>query len=231
VKRLLRPIRYRGRGVECPCCGGRFRRFVVLPEYAETEHACYRCDSYARHRLVWLYLTRETDLLSAPLRLLHLAPSDPMYAERLRALPNLDYVSADLEDPAAMEHWDITAIPHPDASFDAILCSHVLEHVRDDRRAMAELHRILRPGGWALIQSPVDSARETTYEEPVDDPAAVFGQADHVRFYGRDYPDRLRAAGFEVAVERYVERLSPAERERYGLDPVEAVHRCTRPAS
>jgi SAM-dependent methyltransferase len=157
------------------------------------------------------------------------APSDPGYAERLRALPGVEYLSADLEDPAAMEHWDVTAIPHPDASFDAILCSHVLEHVRDDTRAMAELHRVLRPGGWALIQSPVDWARAATHEEETDDPETTFGQADHVRFYGRDYDDRLRAAGFEVTLERYVERFSAAERARYGLDPVEPVHLCRRP--
>jgi SAM-dependent methyltransferase len=201
---------------------------VVLPEYAETERECYGCGSYARHRLVWLYLTRETDLPTARLRLLHVAPSDPMYAERLAALPNLDYVSADLEDPAAAEHWDITAIPHPDASFDAILCSHVLEHVRDDRVAMSELHRVLRPGGWAVIQSPVDWTRAETYEEEVDDAAAVYGQADHVRFYGRDYDDRLRAAGFDVTVVRYAERLPAPERERHGLEPVEPIHLCVK---
>ena len=214
--------------MECPCCGGRFRRWVVLPEYVETERECYGCGSYARHRLVWLYLTRETNLLTAPLRLLHVAPSDPMYAERLGRMPNVDYVSADLDDPAASEHWDITAIPHPDASFDAILCSHVLEHVRDDRRAMAELHRVLRPGGWAVIQSPVDWTRDATWEEEVTDAEAVFGQADHVRFYGRDYDDRLREAGFGVSVEPYVDRFSPAERARFGLDPVEPVHLCTK---
>jgi SAM-dependent methyltransferase len=200
----------------------------VLPEFAETERECYGCGAYARHRLIWLYLSRETTLTTAPLRLLHVAPSEPMYARRIAELPNVDYVSADLEDPAAMEHWDVTDIPHPDASFDAILCSHVLEHVSDDRRAMAELHRVLRPGGWALIQSPVDWDRATTYEERVEDPEAVFGQADHVRFYGRDYDDRLRAAGFDVAVEAYVERFSAAERERYGLDPVEPVHVCAK---
>ena len=230
VKRLLRPLRYRaGRRVECPCCGGRFRRWVVLPEYAETERECYGCGAYARHRLLWLYLTRETGLGDAPLRLLHVAPSDPMYAARLRELPGVDYVSADLDDPTAMERWDVTAIPHPDESFDAILCSHVLEHVRDDRRAMAELHRVLRAGGWAVIQSPVDWSRDATYEDEAADPEAVFGQADHVRFYGRDYDDRLRAAGFEVTVEPYVERFSAEERERHGLDPVEPVHLCAKP--
>jgi SAM-dependent methyltransferase len=177
---------------------------------------------------VWLYLVRETDLLTASLRLLHVAPSDPMYARRVGRLPNVDYVSADLEDPAAGEHWDVTAIPHPDASFDAILCSHVLEHVRDDRRALSELHRVLRPGGWAVIQSPVDRRRATTYEEDVTDAEAVFGQADHVRFYGRDYDDRLRAAGFAVTVEPYVDRFSAAERARFGLEPVEPVHLCVK---
>jgi SAM-dependent methyltransferase len=194
----------------------------------ETERECFGCGAYARHRLVWLYLMRETEIATAPLRLLHIAPSDPMYAERLRELPGLDYVSADLEDPAAMEHWDITAIPHPDASFDAILCSHVLEHVRDDRPAMAELVRVLRPGGWAVVQSPVDWARAVTFEDESVDPAAVFGQEDHVRFYGRDYADRLREAGFEVRVDRYAERLTDPERARFGLDPVEPVHICAK---
>jgi SAM-dependent methyltransferase len=167
-------------------------------------------------------------VLTAPLRLLHIAPSDPMYAARLASQSSLDYVTADLEDPSAQERWDITDIPHPESSFDAILCSHVLEHVRDDRAAMRELHRVLRPGGWALVQSPVDWARASTFEEETDDPVAVFGQADHVRFYGRDYDDRLREAGFDVEPLPYVERFSPEERARYGLDPVETLHVCRK---
>jgi SAM-dependent methyltransferase len=227
-----RRLFYLGRRVECPCCEGRFRRFVVLEEYAETERACPRCDSYARHRLVWLYLRDETDLLGARLRVLHVAPTDPMYQERLSALPNLDYLSADIEAPEAMERMDITDIRHPDGSFDVVLCSHVLEHVPDDGDALRELHRVLRPGGWALVQSPVDPRREATFEDPSivspEDRLRAFNQPDHVRVYGRDYPDRLRAAGFDVEVRDYVSELPPAAGQRYGLDPVEPIHRCTK---
>ena len=233
--RAARRLYYLGRRVECPCCEGRFRKWIVLPEYAETERECPRCSSYARHRLVWLYLRDRTDLFRARLRLLHVAPTDPMYQERLRALPNLDYLSADLEAPEAMERMDVTHIEHPEGSFDAILCCHVLEHVPDDAAAMRELRRVLRPGGWALLQSPADRSRERTYEdESVQSPeerAAAFHQADHVRVYGRDYPQRLREAGFDVSVEEYLESFSAADVERFGLDPVEPVYLCRRPVS
>ena len=232
--RAARRAYYLGRRVECPCCERRSRRFIVLEEYELTEHECPRCSSYARHRLVWLYLRERTPLFSEPLRLLHVAPTDPMYQERLRALPNLDYLSADLEAPEAMERMDITDIRHPDASFDAILCAHVLEHVPDDAAALRQLHRVLRPGGWALLQTPVDRARASTYEDPAlasaEERAAAFNQPDHVRVYGRDYPERLRAAGFDVSVEDYVESFSASDRERYGLDPVEPIYLCCKPA-
>ena len=232
VRRAARSAYYLGWRVECPCCQGRFRRFVVLPEYEQTESECPRCGSYARHRLVWLYLTRRTDLSSGPLRLLHVAPSDPMYAERLRALPQIDYVSIDLEPGEAQLTMDVTALSFPDEHFDAIICSHVLEHVPDDRAAMRELRRVLRPGGWAVMQTPVDERRSQTYEDPsVQTPAAraaAFNQPDHVRVYGHDYAGRLREAGFTVERIAYVDELEAEQVRRHGLDPVEPIWLCRR---
>jgi SAM-dependent methyltransferase len=182
---------------------------------------------------VWLYLERCTDLFTRPQRLLHVAPSDPMYQDRLRVLPNLDYISIDLDAPEAMLRMDVTALEFYDATFHAVICSHVLEHVPDDGAALRELRRVLRPDGWAVLQSPVDASRAQTYEDPsVQDPAAraaAFNQADHVRIYGRDYRDRLAAAGFAVTEVPYITQLSEEEVRRYGLDPVEPVYLC-RPA-
>jgi SAM-dependent methyltransferase len=132
--------------------------------------ACPGCDSRERQRLLYLYLHERTNLFKDRLRVLHVAPEDCLQP-KLASSPNIDYISADLSSSTAMTRMDITDIQFPNGSFDVILCSHVLEHVGDDRRAMRELHRILRPGGWAILQVPVDSSQEHTFEDPrVTDP-------------------------------------------------------------
>jgi SAM-dependent methyltransferase len=225
-------VRYGGRRFHCPCCGGRWRRWIEHPEYGWPDLECPWCGTFGRHRALWLFLRHETDLLSAPLRLLHVAP-ESMYLPALQAADNLvEYVTVDLDpdSPWAGTRADVTGLPFADHSFDALLCSHVLEHVPDDGAAMRELARVLRPGGWGVIDVPVDPARQTTHEDPsVVHPshrAREFNQADHVRVYGRDYPDRLRAAGFEVEVVPYAERVGPAVRERFGLVATGDVHLC-----
>jgi SAM-dependent methyltransferase len=148
--------------------------------------------------LVWDFFRRETNLFdSRSKKMLHVAP-EPCLSARLRALPNVDYVSADLMDPAAMVVLDITNIQYPDHSFDVVYCSHVMEHVPEDRKAMREFFRFLKPNGWAVLMVPIEAA--VTFEDPsITDPAErerVFGQNDHVRIYGLDFVERLREAGF-----------------------------------
>jgi len=118
-----------------------------------------------------------------------------------------------------MEKMDITDIQHPNGNFDIIYCSHVLEHVPDDRKAMSEFYRVLRPSGWAVLNVPITA--DTTYEDPsITDPderERLFGQHDHVRRYGPDYKDRLEDAGFHVSVYSAEEFLSPSDIERQGM--------------
>jgi SAM-dependent methyltransferase len=193
---------------------------------------CPRCGASERHRHLWLYLRNRTNLFSKRLRVLHFGPEWAI-EKRLRRCPSLDYTSADLDPDRAMVRMDITDIPRPDESFDVALCSHVLEHVPDDGKAMSELYRILKPAGWAIVMVPIDHERAQTYEDPSivspEDRERLFWQADHVRLYGRDFKERLEQAGFEVSIESY--RPEPAKdvMRRYGLKPDDEIYLCKKP--
>src|SRR5262249_15343216 len=147
---------------------------------------------HGRHRMFWMWLPNKTDLLdSRQKKLLHVAPNGPErpIGRFLQTVKSIDYLSADLSNPSAMIKMDITDIRLPENSFDVILCSHVLEHVPEDRKAIAELYRVLKPGGWAVLQVPLSDG-ETFEDRSVTDPkerARLFGQFDHVRRYGVDY--------------------------------------------
>ncbi len=225
-----------GRGVECPLCGGRYRRFMPYG-YVQTRRnaLCPRCLALERHRMLWLWLERETGLLegetapseSTP-KLLHIAPEACLQKRFEKLLPPENYVTVDLESPLAKVHADVQALPFADGEFDVVMCNHVLEHVADDAAAMRELRRVTRPGGWGVLLSPVEPARAKTYEDDtVTDPAErtkIFGQYDHRRIYGRDYADRLRTAGWNVEEIDYLALLTPAERRRYGLERPETIY-------
>ncbi|HUK33842.1 MAG TPA: methyltransferase domain-containing protein [Vicinamibacterales bacterium] len=163
---------------------------------------CPVCHSLERHRLSWQFLKRSTNLFDAsPKRMLHVAP-EPHFGARLRALPNLGYVSFDWSSADAAIHGDLTAMPFASGTFDVIFCSHVLEHIPDDHAAMRECARVLRPSGWAVFLVPIVGER-TDEDLTVVDPAerlARFGQADHVRVFGMDFVGRLASSGFEVDV-------------------------------
>ncbi|WP_430614194.1 class I SAM-dependent methyltransferase [Flavobacterium sp. JP2137] len=188
--------------------------------------------SLERHRLLWLFLQRETDFFSAPKKVLHFAPEQAFY-QRFRKQANLDYTTTDLESPLADVKADICQLPFADNCFDVILCNHVLEHIPDDTQAMRELYRVLRPGGMGIFQIPQDLQRATTFEDnSITDRAErarVFGQYDHVRIYGRDYFDKLRTIGFEVREVDYTAQLTAEEIERFCLAPGEIIPLCTKP--
>jgi SAM-dependent methyltransferase len=219
---------YAGNAVECNVCGGRFVRFRRwTSDIGRPALACPRCGSLGRHRVVWRYLQDEMGIGSKPLRLMHVAP-EPGISAALQRLPGVDYLSVDHDSALAMQRVDITQIPYPDESFDAVICNHVLEHVGDDVVALSELYRVLRPDGWALLQTPVDDSREVTVEDPTVtlplERERLFGQEDHRRLYGRDYPERLERAGFAVIVSDYARTLPEADCIRQRLDLRETVY-------
>lgn len=220
----------RGDRVECPVCGGHFRWLLPYGHVRVRRNAlCPSCLALERHRLLWLYLQARTDFFEAARRVLHVAP-ERCFRERFRVVHGAGYVTADLESPLASLRADVQDLPLPDDSFDVVICNHVLEHVEDDLRAMGELRRVLAPGGWAILQSPIDWERATTYEDPrvttPSDRERAFGQRDHVRSYGRDYGQRLALAGFSVSEDDFAQTLPSTLAERYAVSTDEIVFRC-----
>jgi Methyltransferase domain len=221
AKEFVAALPYRGTGRWCPVCGKSSSRFREFGNPPRPDAMCPHCGALERHRLVWMYFERRTDLFDGrPKRVLHVAPEWCLQA-RLRRRLRGGYLAADLDSPRAAVAMDVTDIRYPDESFDVIFCSHVLEHVPDDRRAMAEFHRVLKQDGWAVLLVPITA--DATFEDPaVVDPAErlrLFGQEDHVRRYGPDYEDRLRDAGFQVATTRIHDLVSPQDAVRLGLTP------------
>jgi SAM-dependent methyltransferase len=218
--RVIQGAWYRGDAVECPCCGGRFARFLPYGKPVRPNARCPGCGALERHRGVCTFIRDRTDLMQRPRRVLHVAPEE-VIQNLLRSSSQRGYVSIDLSSPLAMYLMDVTDLKFDADAFDVVICSHVLEHVIDDRRAMQELLRVLRPGGWAVLNTPYDATRKVTDEDATvldeRERSVRFGQRDHVRTYGLDLFERLRSVGWVVRRISVAEQLDPAMAARSGV--------------
>jgi SAM-dependent methyltransferase len=187
--------------------------------------------SLERHRLFWLYLKNETPFFTQNLRVLHFAPEQAFF-KRFRKMENLNYTTTDLNSPIADVKADICDLPFDANSYDFIFCNHVLEHIPDDKKAMQELFRVLKPGGTAIIQVPYEASRKISFEDnSITNPkerAKIFGQYDHVRVYGMDYFEKLREIGFHVEAVDYTATLSEEEIDKYRLAKGELIPVCKK---
>ena len=211
----------KGKTYTDPIDGKSFRKFLPYGYEKPRENVLSPSTlSLERHRLLWLYLKNETDFFTKPIQLLHFAPEQAFY-KRFKKLDHITYTTTDLNSPLADVKADICDLPFDDNSFDVILCNHVLEHIPNDTKAMQELYRVMKPGGWGIFQIPQDLKREQTFEDNTitdrKERARIFGQYDHVRIYGRDYFDKLRNIGFTVEEVDYTNRLPKEDVEKYRL--------------
>ncbi len=186
-----------GTGKECPICGWKGSGFIKKrdPNKPAPHYMCPKCRSQSRHRFAYYALSEQLEKEKENYTL-HVAPED-LISKWLRSISK-DYLSIDLMSPAAMKHMDITQLELEDCSFDLIWCSHVLEHIPEDIKAMSELYRVLKPGGKMIIQVPIGG--EKTYENPeITDPkdrSKHFWQHNHVRLYGLDIVGSLQKLWF-----------------------------------
>ncbi|EOZ92418.1 Glycosyltransferase [Indibacter alkaliphilus LW1] len=221
---------YKGKNVECNVCGHTFRKFLPYGRKARENALCPNCLALERHRLMWLFLQKETTFFSKKLKVLHIAP-ELCFIESMDALPNLEYITADLESPLANVKMDVHDIPFEAESFDVIFCNHVMEHVEDDLLACKEINRVLKKDGWGIIQSPVYDLEQTLEDKSITDPAERerrFGQRDHVRKYGKDYASRLSKSGLIVQENLFVKNLDRDLIIRHALPENEIIFYCKK---
>ncbi|AIM59511.1 class I SAM-dependent methyltransferase [Cellulophaga lytica] len=221
VSRPILTFFMRGKTYVDPIDGKGFKKFLPYGYEKQRDNVLSPSTlSLERHRLLWLYLQSETDFFTADLKVLHFAPEQAFY-KRFRKMKNLEYTTTDLESPLADVKADICNLPFKDNSYDVILCNHVLEHIPDDTKAMQEMYRVLKPGGWGVFQIPQDLSRENTFEDDTitdkKERARIFGQYDHVRIYGKDYFAKLRKIGFTVEEVNYTKKLPPQDVKKYCL--------------
>lgn len=224
---------------ECPICGYKGVDFRPYPQIIHKEVECPKCYSHERHRALWLYFQQNMHLLKEGNKFLHFAPENAF--NKLFTSSQVDYYPVDIswKNPFIKETLDIQDIPYENNYFDLIYCSHVLEHVPDDKKAMNELLRVLKPGGTALILVPINGI---AFELPYDETKTLedkryntpelrdkyYGQDDHLRLYGKDFKDKLIDVGFKVLSDDFIKKLGYETVERYALIREENIFECTK---
>ena len=219
LRRRASPLFWGGDAVHCPVCQRSFRGFRPAGRrQARRDNAiCPYCTARERDRLAYLMLCGpKAPPAGSPI--LHIAP-EACLQSRLRELAGGDYVSADLVRTDVDQRFDVMAIPHPDASFFGIYCSHVLQDVPDDIRAMEELFRILKPGGWAILNVPVTTDKSVDHPDRPGHLRHTLDRrpAEHLRTYGHDFEQRMASVGFEMHVIRPGDMVPPDDQARFGI--------------
>ena len=221
---FFRPIiklYFKGTRFTDPIDGSSYRKFLPYGYQKIRENAlCPGTLSLERHRLLWLYLERETNFIDNAIKVLHVAPEQVFY-QKFRTFSHWEYTTTDLHSPLAEIKADLCELPFQDNYYDLILCNHVLEHIPEDQKAMQEMYRVLKPGGTLIAQVPLEENRTQTFEDnSITDKATrteIFGQYDHVRIYGTDYYTRLESVGFDSHAIDFLKKLTSQEKQKFAL--------------
>ncbi len=222
----------RGDNFEDPINGITYKKLLPYGRLTSRENALAPDSmSLERHRLMWLFLQKETDFFINKHKFLHIAP-EYCFIKIFKSMKNLEYITGDLVSPWADVKMDVHNIPFADNSFNVVICNHVLEHVRDDKKVMKEFYRVMKPGGWGIFQVPIDTNNKSTQEDKnITDPKErerLYWQHDHLRLYGLDYANKLTEAGFIVTESNFVNELDKKLVSRYALPKDEIIYFCQK---
>ncbi|WP_369769518.1 class I SAM-dependent methyltransferase [Flavobacterium sp. WC2416] len=230
-------VRHLGKNVQCPICQSSYK--IFRPYGLNNNISCPKCGSHQRHRLLWKYFKDKNQIPNKKnIQILHFAPEKFFYdlfskSDTIEYFPvNLSPEIYNYKGKIKITKVDITNIPFENNYFDIIICNHVLEHIPDDHLAISELFRVLKKDGYSILQVPIDYNREKTYEDfKITDPKEreiAFGQTDHVRWYGRDYTERLKTAGFKVFEDDFIDSFNDQDKFKYGLMDGEIIYKCVK---
>jgi len=226
---------YVGNKYSCNCCGKSFRKFRSKGTKLVTRQnaMCPYCISLERTRTLLFYIEKETNLLNDKLKLLHFAPEwclIPIFKQA----KNLEYYSADINPNYADFQVDITNIPFADATFDYVICSHVLGHVPDEKKAVKEIFRVLKPNGVALVLTIINSNNPHTFEtseaNTPEKRLQYYSEQDLLRLHGTDFEQRLKSGGFHVETIDYRKKMGEEIWKKYALGDGkrELIFKCTK---
>lgn len=230
----------------CLMCGKEFDDFLVngkdfailqlldVVGAGQRKTRCPFCRSKDRERLIYLFL-KENKLLfknKEKQKVLHIAP-EPTLGNILKRQKNIDYISGDLNPDKAEKILNVELLPYKDNTFDSIICNHVLEHVTNDNKAMAELFRVLKSGGWAILQVPYAKKLKFTIEDKriilPKDRETYFGQNDHLRIYSlNEYTAKLKKTGFKVKTLPFAKKLDKKFIKKHSINPDELIIYCEK---
>ncbi len=209
--------------VTCPICSWsaiKFIDFNLGNNHYYRNAECPKCGSHGRHRTLYFFLKEYFFNHSAKnLSVLHVSPEKGI-EQFLKSHKNIDYLSIDLDSPYVMKHENLEKLTMKSRSFSLVICFHVLEHVSNDLKALREIYRVLKKGGIAVLDVPIDRNRKKTFEDSsITNPQErlkFFGQEDHVRIYGTDFTERIKQAGFDVST---FQITNSKMKKQFGLHP------------
>lgn len=235
----LRSIFYFGFKYQCIFCNGHFRKLLPIGINNDATKnivgggyrfaLCPRCHSTDRERLIYWYIVNKTNILHSQktIKLLHIAPERNLQ-KAFKANNEMKYINGDLNPLIAEKVIDITDINFENNYFDFIICNHVLEHVKDDKKAMRELFRVLKPGGEAILQVPMFKTMTKTFEDfsivLSEERVKYFGQKDHLRIYGKDYKEKLESEGFKVKLYDIKNDINNKDIIKHGMNSEEILY-------
>ena len=244
IYHYLRSLFYYGFKYQCIFCNGHFRKLLPFGSKKAISLSilgggyryalCPKCHSTDRERLIYWYIANKTNILNSQnsIKLLHIAPEKNL-KKLFKNTNKIQYIDGDLNPLKAENQMDISDINFEDNYFDFIICNHVLEHVKDDKKAMSELFRVLKQGGEAVLQVPISKYNMYTFEDfsitTPEEREKSFGQKDHVRIYGKNLPKILENIGFKVNLYDIKKDLNIRDIEKYGINKEEILYISKKP--